>query len=240
MSPPRVTVVIPAYNEEKQIGATLRSVLQACRRLQSRGGEAEVIVVDNGSSDGTRAAVERFGGPVRWVLCKQRGAARARNAGARAATGDALVFLDADSRLPPNALTRVLAHCRLERDAGISSLGRLDGGVRARCWWLFWDHVRLLPLARAKAMPAFMFCTREAFERLGGFDERVAIGEEWPILAETWRRDRRRFVYDRGLVVRTSSRRMELQPLGYVRTFCKYVWAILFFSGRVRYSDRIR
>jgi hypothetical protein len=89
-------------------------------------------------------------------------------------------------------------------------------------------------------MPAFMFCTREAFDRLGGFDERVAIGEERPILAETWKRDGRRFVYDRRLVIRTSSRRMELQPLGYSRTFFKYVWAILFFSGRVRYSDRIR
>lgn len=236
----RVSVVIPAYNEEQQIGATLASVLCACDRLERRGARAEVLVVDNDSSDGTRAAVEQYGERVRWLPCRERGAARARNCGARSSTGDVLVFLDADCRLPENALTRVLAHCRRRRVAGISSLGRLDGGLRAHCWWFFWGQVRRLPLARAKAMPAFMFCTREAFERLGGFDERVAIGEEWPILAETWRHDRRRFVYDRRLVVRTSSRRMERQPLGYARTFVKYVWAILFFAGRVRYSDRIR
>ena len=236
----RVSVVIPAYNEERQIGPTIVSVLRACERLERCGARAEVLVVDNDSSDGTRAAVESFGGPVRWVRCEERGAARARNRGARASSGDVLVFLDADCRLPENALSRVLAHCRRRRVAGISGLGRLDGGLRAHCWWFFWGQVRRLPLARAKAMPAFMFCTREAFDRLGGFDERVAIGEEWPILAETWRRDRRRFVYDRRLVVQTSSRRMEMQPLGYTRTFLKYVWAILFFSGRVHYTDRIR
>ena len=235
-----VSVVIPAYNEERQIGGTLTSVLRACERLERRGARAEVLVVDNDSSDGTRSAVESFGGRVRWVRCTERGAARARNLGARASSGDVLVFLDADSRLPENALTRVVAHCRRRRVAGISSLSRLDGGLRAHCWWFFWGQVRRLPLARAKAMPAFMFCTRETFERLGGFDERVAIGEEWPILAETWKHNRRRFVYDRRLVVRTSSRRMELQPLGYARTFVKYVWAILFFAGRVHYTDRIR
>ncbi len=235
-----VSVVIPAYNEEREIGATLRSVLRACDRLRRHGARAEVLVVDNDSSDGTRAAVEAFDARVRWLYCSDRGAARARNRGARAASGEVLVFLDADSRLPENALSRVLAHCRRRRIAGISGLGRLDGGLRAHCWWFFWGQVRRLPLARAKAMPAFMFCTRETFERTGGFDERVAIGEEWPILAETWRSDRRRFVYDRRLVVRTSSRRMERQPLGYARTFAKYVWAILFFAGRVRYTDRIR
>jgi len=235
-----ISVIIPAYNEERQIGATVESVLRACERLERCGARAEVIVVDNDSTDGTREAVERFGGPGRWLHYQERGAARARNWGARNRTGDVLGFLDADSRLPDNALTRVLAHCRRRREAGISSLGRLDGGLRARCWWLFWDQVRRLPLARAKAMPAFMFCTRETFDRQGGFDERVAIGEEWPILAETWKRDPRRFVYDRRIVVRTSSRRMELQPLGYSRTFVKYVWAILFFAGRVHYTDRIR
>jgi len=75
---------------------------------------------------------------------------------------------------------------------------------------------------------------------LGPFDERVVISEEWPILAGLYRRRPRRLVYERTLVARTSSRRMELRRFGYLRTFCKYVWAILMPAGRRVYSDHVR
>ena len=89
-------------------------------------------------------------------------------------------------------------------------------------------------------MPAFMFCTRKLFDESGGFDEEVAIGEEWPILADLYRRRPSRLIYDRQLTALSSSRRMEMQRLGYTRTFLKYVWAILHISGRIRYSTRFR
>lgn len=89
-------------------------------------------------------------------------------------------------------------------------------------------------------MPALMFCTAEVFDELGPFDEDVAIGEEWPILASLYRLRPHRFVYDRSLTGLSSSRRMERQAFGYTRTFLKYVWAILHRSGRVNYTDRIR
>ena len=81
--------------------------------------------------------------------------------------------------------------------------------------------MRRLPLPRAKAMPACMFCTREAFDEFGPFDERVAIGEEWPILAGLYRARPRRFVYDRAITALSSGRRMELQRFGYTRTFAR-------------------
>ena len=114
------------------------------------------------------------------------------------------------------------------------------GGRRARCWWAFWNAVRRLPLPRAKAMPACMFCTREAFDEFGPFDERVAIGEEWPILAGLYRARPRRFVYDQAITALSSGRRMELQRFGYARTFARYVWAVLSFRGRVDYPDHVR
>ena len=175
------------------------------------------------------------------MQCEALGAARARNHGRRQARGRVLVFIDADTHIPVEAISRIVDHCeRGDKQAGITNLASLEGGWRAWCWWKFWGQVRRFPLPRAKAMPALMFCTAVAFDEFGPFDEEVAIGEEWPILAGLYRVRPRQFIYDRSLVARTSSRRMERQPFGYLRTFLKYFWAILHHAGRVEYSDQIR
>jgi glycosyltransferase involved in cell wall biosynthesis len=236
-----VSVIIPARNEERLLSSTLECVLHAARHL---GREiVEVIVVDNGSSDGTWATLQLFAASdgVIAVRHDQPGAARARNHGRQFASGEVLVFIDADTRIEPDCLTRIVGHCRHGGiEAGISRLAGIEGGLRARLWWLFWEHVRRLPLPRAKAMPALMFCTATVFDEFGPFDEEVAIGEEWPILAELYRQRPKRFVYDRSMTAYSSSRRMQAQPFGYLRTFLKYVWAVLHKSGRIHYSDGIR
>lgn len=243
---PSISVIIPARNEEALLASTLESVIRARDDFAaSSPGPAvvEILVVDNDSSDGTPDILGLYAGSagVRAVICMPRGAAHARNVGARLASGQILVFLDADTHLPPEAIRRIATHCGVDGyEAGITRLGALDGGRLARCWWAFWNAVRRLPLARAKAMPACMFCTRAAFAEFGPFDERVAIGEEWPILAGLYRARRDRLIYDRATVALSSGRRMELQPYGYARTFAKYVWAILSYHGRVHYHDRIR
>lgn len=239
---PALSVIIPARNEEALLGTTLESVLRATDEFGTSGG-VEVIVVDDGSSDGTPALVERYAADrgVVSVSCEVRGAARARNLGARLARGKILVFLDADTHPPSDGLRRIARLCDEHGfEAGITKLGALDGGLRARCWWAFWNTVRRLPIPRAKAMPACMFCTKKVFEEFGPFDERVAIGEEWPILAGLYRSRPRGFVYDRSTIALSSGRRMELQRWGYLRTFLKYGWAIVSFRGRVSYQDHIR
>ncbi|SIO65118.1 Glycosyltransferase involved in cell wall bisynthesis [Singulisphaera sp. GP187] len=244
--PPLISVVIPARNEAALIASTVGSVLRARDRYREvccDGGAVEVIVVDNASDDGTADVLVRHTaeGGVLVATCSPRGAARARNLGARLASGRMLVFLDADTRLPPGALVRIAELVDEQGyEAGITRLGALDGGWRVRCWWAFWNAVRRLPLPRAKAMPACMFCTREAFDEFGPFDERVAIGEEWPILAGLYRTRPRRFVYDQAITALSSGRRMELQHFGYTRTFARYVWAVLSFRGRLDYPDHIR
>jgi hypothetical protein len=82
-----------------------------------------------------------------------------------------------------------------------------------------------------------MFCTRAVYHEFGPFDERVIIGEEWPILAGLYRARPERLVYDDTLAALTSSRRMELQRFGYTRTFLKYAWAVLHASGRNGYPE---
>ena len=95
---PSVSVVVPALNEEGYVGHLLEDIEQQNRRPQ------EVIVVDAGSKDDTVAVAERFAG-VR-VLRGERPVARGRNLGGRSASGEVIVFVDADTRLPKTFLER--------------------------------------------------------------------------------------------------------------------------------------
>ena len=235
-----VSVIIPALNEEALIIQTLESVLAALDFLPATVA-SEVIVVDNGSTDNTRIAVESVSEQIRILDCPAKGAARARNLGAKVSMGTILFFLDADTTIPASSITEIVKQCSQNGvSAGITKLGPRSGGFRACWWWVFWNSVRSLPLPRAKAMPAFMFCTRNTFNEFGPFDEQVAIGEEWPILAGLYRSRRREFLYLRSVTAWTSSRRMEDIPFGYTHLFLKYVWAILDHRGRIYYPDTIR
>jgi glycosyltransferase involved in cell wall biosynthesis len=241
MNAPIVSVIIPARNERRLIVSTLNQVFRAARNMGNH--DVEVLVVDNASTDGTWEILQRYAKhhPIQTHKLSQLGAARARNFGRKHASGRILVFLDADTQVPTHAFSRIIEHCELRGiEAGITRLVGLEGGLRSAVWWWFWEHVRRLPLSHAKAMPAFMFCTASVFDEFGPFDEEVAIGEEWPILASLFRNRRHCFVYDRSLSIATSDRRMQQQVLGYSRTFLKYVWAILHQSGRRNYTDRIR
>lgn len=246
-----LSVIIPARNEAACIGRTLSAVLASAGWLHGPGAKTrhlretpvEVLVIDNQSSDGTGAIVREYAQAygVQWIPCDRLGAPRARNWGARHATGDLYVFLDADTRMPVEGLGRISSLARsLGYEAGIFTLQGDSDTWSSRCWWAFWNLVRRLPLARAKALPAFMFCTRAAFNRFGPFDETVQIGEEWPILAGLYRRFPTRLIYDRSLTAITSDRRMRLQRYGYARILFKYVWAVLHPSGRNGYPDTFR
>src|SRR5690349_2190828 len=90
----KISVVVPAFNEEKLIGATLRSIKEAGMAFQEAGWETELVVCNNNSSDATADVAQREGARVVFEGVNQIG--RARHAGACAATGDWLVFVDAD------------------------------------------------------------------------------------------------------------------------------------------------
>lgn len=251
MTEPRLSVVIPAHNEEALIGEVLEAILTSVASatrvapgdlwLPNTG--VEVIVVDDASEDATAAIAgafaERTG--VRLVSCVGGTCAAARNAGAAASSGRVLCFVDADTIVPEKAVERVLA---LHEDDGrclvLYRLTSLEPGVRAWAWWTFWGLARHLPLARAKSMPAFMSCDRAHFETYGPFDESRVIAEEWPLTGMAYRHHRERFLYDRRLTARTSSRRMELQPFGYARTFLKWVSVVFFDGARIGGYERIR
>ena len=247
----RLSFVIPARNEEALIGEVMEAILvsisHACgvarRGLWLHDTAFEVIAVDDGSEDGTATVVREFAedAGVRLVQCDGRTCAAARNAGASVSTGRVLCFVDADTIVPPNAVRRILDHH--ENDGRCLVLYRLasrEPGLRAWMWWTFWGLARRLPIARAKSLPAFMSCDRAHFTGYGPFRESWKIAEEWPLTGAAYRFHQDRFMYDRTVTARTSSRRMQLQPFGYSRTFLKWSSVVLFPWARTSLNDRIR
>ncbi len=105
-SAPTFSIVVPTYNEGDDIAATCEAVRQLSRH-------PEVVFVDGGSTDETTTIIRRYlaDGSMRLIEeDARRGVAAARNAGARAASGDVIVFLNADVRLPRDFLDRLVRH----------------------------------------------------------------------------------------------------------------------------------
>jgi glycosyltransferase involved in cell wall biosynthesis len=251
MSDARLSFVIPARNEEALIGDTLEAILASVARASSVSRRDlwlpdtsfEVIVADDGSEDRTSAIVGNLAHDVgvRLIRCAAGTCAGARNAAVAVSSGRVLCFVDADTIVPENAVSRILEHHEEHgRCLVLYRLASREPGIRAWLWWTLWGLARHLPLARAKSMPAFMSCDRAHFEAYGPFEESRAIAEEWPLTLAAYRHHPDRFLYDRRITARTSSRRMELQPFGYVRTFVKWVSAVLFPWARTHLTDRIR
>jgi len=234
---PMISVIIPARNEARDIGKTLAAILQAAATTPEIA--LEVLLIDNLSTDETAEIGRSFAPVVEVISCPRLKAPCARNEGVLHAKANVYLFVDADTLIPETCLPKIWAFAQ-HHQVGIFGIDGEGRSMRSRLWWWFWNTVRHLPLAHAKALPAFMFCTREGFDRFGPFDEEVQIGEEWPITARCWKQARKQFVYDTSLRAITSDRRMELQPFGYSKTFFKYVWAILHKSGRIEYEDRYR
>lgn len=171
---PRISVVIPAYNEEKYIGATLESINQAIAAYrQSHGHAVEVIVVNNNSADRTEEVARAHGAKVVFEAKNQ--IAVAMNAGARAARGEILVISFADDRPSPNFLVRI--------DEAMRS-GLYIGGAAKILWdkqspWVsFFNALGNGIRGLLGVSNNLLFTSRETFDKIGGFDERYYAGED--------------------------------------------------------------
>ena len=109
---PRVSVIIPTFNRADLVKQAVDSV------LRQTVTDYEVIVVDDGSTDGTRQALEDVTPPVRYYFQKNRGVAAARNLGIEEARGEYLAFLDSDDLFEPGFLEAVLATFAAHPEAG--------------------------------------------------------------------------------------------------------------------------
>jgi len=202
----RLAVVIPARDEEDWLPATLRSV-----RAAADGREVEIVVVDNASRDGTAAVARDHG--ARVVSEPAGSVGRLRNAGARATSAGVLVFLDADTTIPPAFLARV--------EAVLADPSVLAGGpvvehvVTGRLVRRYLDAWAALARSRGMVQGSGQFVRRAAFDAVGGFDERIYMGEDvdlfWRLGRHAEAHGARIAVLD-DVVLRPSPRRYEAWP----------------------------
>ncbi|MGZ8488892.1 MAG: TIGR04283 family arsenosugar biosynthesis glycosyltransferase [Candidatus Binatia bacterium] len=152
-----ISVIVPVLNEEKSIAATL----QALAHLQPH----ETIVVDGGSQDRTAEIAAECG--VKVIL-SERGRARQMNRGARQASGEVLLFLHADTRLPPTAFSDIAGAMGDPRYVG----GRFDVELDGKHWMLPLVG-RLISyrsrLSKVATGDQALFVRRAVFQRMGGF-----------------------------------------------------------------------
>jgi len=205
----KVSIIVPAFNEEQFLGETLAQIKAASGALVNTGWGTELIVCDNNSTDRTPEIAWAAGANVVFEPVNQ--ISRARNSGAAAATGDWLVFVDADSH--PSA--GVFADMAKEIQSG----NCIAGGATIR-----WDQklfiIELLtPLVnlgyrwRRMLTGALIFIEAEAFRKLGGFSTEAFGGEDVELagrLKHLARITRKRFVILHRHPVVTSARRMRL------------------------------
>jgi glycosyltransferase involved in cell wall biosynthesis len=176
----KVTVVIPAYNAERYLGETLASVFAQTVEPY------EIIVVDDGSQDGTEAVVRSFGDRIRYIRQNNQGISGARNTAIREATGDWIAFLDADDLMLPRKLELQIAAIEAKPHlvfvySGFAYL-HTDGTtleVSAIPAADLWPMLRY----RQPILPSTCVVRRSALEEEGGFKRvtRRYFPEDWDL-----------------------------------------------------------
>lgn len=166
-----ISFIVPAYNEEKLLGATLDALHAAGRAM---GEPYELVVVDDASTDRTAFIAQRHGALL--VSVAHRQIAATRNSGARAANGDLFIFVDADT-IVNEAVVRSAVEAMRNGAVGGGAAVEFEGSVPLYARLLLPVLTRLFRSARLAA-GCFLFCTRSAFVAVGGFDEAFFGAEE--------------------------------------------------------------
>jgi glycosyltransferase involved in cell wall biosynthesis len=181
---PRVSVIIPSYNHERFVGRAIESAL--AQTLPPH----EIVVIDDGSTDETTAALNGYAGRVRAVRQTNAGVSAARNAGVKLSTGELLAFLDADDEWDPRKLELQVTAWRAEPQPGLVHCGvedidgdghplrqHLEGmsgpGVAAEM--LLFRRPTILGGGSGVLIP------RAVFEGVGGFDLRLSTSADWDL-----------------------------------------------------------
>ncbi len=233
------SVIIPAFNEEKNIGHCIEAI-------QASGAQfLEILVIDNGSVDGTKKVAEKYPG-VKVIDETRKGVTRARQKGADEAKGDLLVFIDADNTLPSQWYETMISE--FEKD---KKLGCLSGPyvytdvpfimrIAVAIYWYIFAYPTYLILGYM-AVAGNMVIKKEVFEKMGGFDTRIEFyGDDTDTARRAKQFGRMKFSLD--LVMYSSGRRFSNQGLLktatlYVSNFFSQVVAHKSITNSNQYKD---
>jgi glycosyltransferase involved in cell wall biosynthesis len=204
-----LSIVIPAFNEERLIERCLQSISVSLAANIAPGFTSEIIVVDNNSIDNTADLARQAGAQVLFEPINQIG--RARNVGAAQAAGDWLLFLDADSLLNPGLLADILKVIRDGKSVGCGCSLHMPGLP----WWGNWT-LQLWMAASILfhwASGALLVCRSDAFRDVGGFTQELYAAEEIRLSKhlKRWGRERNlRFSILTQHPLETSARKVAL------------------------------
>ena len=177
---PTVSVVIPTYNRKQWLTEAVDSVLQQKYR------DFELIIVDDGSEDGSCEILGGYSGRIGYVFLRHGGVSRARNVGSRLCRGEFVAFLDSDDLWQPNKLLRQVEYMRAHPDCRLCYTDeiwirrgvRVNQGKKHRKFsgWIF---AKCLPLCIISPSSALM--RRDLLMETGGFDERLPVCEDYDL-----------------------------------------------------------
>jgi peptidoglycan-N-acetylglucosamine deacetylase len=197
----KISVVIPAYNEEKYLPKTVTSLLNLKRKPD------EVVVVDGGSTDKTSEVAQKAGAKV--IIVKHRGIGYARQQGLKVAVGDIVAFTDADTVVPPDWLEKIEKTLSQKGVVGVFGTFRVPDG-----WWLYRGYINFIQPALNQIYYWFgvpmapgqniAFLRQTAFD-VGGFPEDFKIAEDIEMAKRLMQKGK--VVFRQDLIVLSSGRR---------------------------------
>lgn len=224
----KISLVIPAYNEEKYIGLCLESVFKNAPDFFH-----EIIVIDNASTDKTREVAEKFKG-VKVIHEAQKGLTSARQKGLESATGDLIAYIDADTKMPKDWGKKVLKSFSKNPHFVCISGPYIYHDVKplkSFSVWLYW-HLFAYPtslLTGYMVVGGNFIAKKDALEKISGFDKSIAFyGEDTDIAKRLSKVGKVKFMP--SLPMYTSARRFKGQGTG--KTAILYI--LNFFSVSFR------
>jgi len=217
----KVSVVIPTFQEEKYIAATLSKLVKIKPSI-------EIVVVDGGSDDGTVKVAKRFTDKTYQI--RERGISKARNYGVKQASGDIVVFLDADVSPPSNFVEKVLETFNNANVVGATC--RIMPAQPRFTEFVFFQFYNLLIRLCAKFKPhsrgEFLAVRKKDFLMVNGFDESMPCLEDHDLAHRLSKQGK--FMFIRSLTVYESLRRF--RKLGFSKVLSTWFTDYLFFLLR--------
>lgn len=220
----KLSVIIPAYNEEKYLTETLERIVKALSIVDS---PSEIIVVDNDSEDNTKGIAESFAAKVFHESIHN--ISKVRNTGAENSTGDVLIFIDADTLVPESLFQKIADVMKDEKCFG--GAVSIEYEKSGRKWmklfllgWRFWGYFFNMKQGAAQ------FCRRTVFLKLCSYDERIYMGEDvdfyWR-LSKLAKKNQGYLFFIESMKVKTSVRRFDRMSLSRILLLTNPLFIVL-------------